>query len=243
MKKIKKADLFLLYLSVLLGIGCLRFFRGYPAILIKLFNSFVTLSENMVNYFGLTQLAVFLQNVPTRGLLILIGVMQISIGFVILFLFRSTIEQGTALLLQKSSAVMKTGSILYAMIFAVIIVFIYSVVGLPIGGIFVILLHIFIMLGKMPIAVFCGYSLLEQFHIKAETYLYYLTGSFVMLLFESVYMIGNAFLFFIFPVMALGVDMLLFLYRFVYQCSLPVEFLEKKDFDRKKMRDIIKKDL
>ncbi|HIT87077.1 MAG TPA: hypothetical protein IAB62_04850 [Candidatus Coprocola pullicola] len=73
--------------------------------------------------------------------------------------------------------------------------------------------------------------------------MYYFVGSFIMLLFESVYMIGSAFLFFIFPIVALGVDMLLFLYRFVYQCSLPIEFGEKKKFDRKKIQDVIKKDL
>lgn len=243
MKKIKKVDWFLLYLTVIIGIAFLRFFGRYPPGLIKFFDSFVTLSKEIVTYFGLTKIAIFLQNIPMRVLFFLIGGVQITIGFLILALFGNTIEQGTALLLKKSNAVLKTGGILYAMIFAVTSMFIYSVVGLPIGGIFVIVFHIFVMLGKIPIAVFLGYSLLEQFHIKAETYLYYFVGSFIMLLFESVYMIGSAFLFFIFPIVALGVDMLLFLYRFVYQCSLPIEFREKKKFDRKKIRDVIKKDL
>ncbi len=243
MKKIKKVDWFLLYLTVILGIAFLRFFGRYPPGLIKFFDSFVTLSKEIVTYFGLNEIAVFLQNIPMRVLFFLIGGVQIMMGFLILALFGNTIEQGTALLLEKSNAVLKTGGILYAMIFAVTSMFIYSVVGLPIGGIFVIVFHIFVMLGKIPIAVFLGYSLLEQFHIKAETYLYYFVGSFIMLLFESVYMIGSAFLFFIFPIVALGVDMLLFLYRFVYQCSLPIEFGEKKKFDRKKIQDVIKKDL
>ena len=243
MKKIKKVDWVLLYLTVILGIAFLRFFGRYPPGLIKFFDSFVTLSKEIVTYFGLNEIAVFLQNIPMRVLFFLIGGVQIMMGFLILALFGNTIEQGTALLLEKSNAVLKTGGILYAMIFAVTSMFIYSVVGLPIGGIFVIVFHIFVMLGKIPIAVFLGYSLLEQFHIKAETYLYYFVGSFIMLLFESVYMIGSAFLFFIFPIVALGVDMLLFLYRFVYQCSLPIEFGEKKKFDRKKIQDVIKKDL
>ena len=243
MKKIKKVDWFLLYLTVILGIAFLRFFGRYPPGLIKFFDSFVTLSKEIVTYFGLNEIAVFLQNIPMRVLFFLIGGVQIMMGFLILALFGNTIEQGTALLLEKSNAVLKTGGILYAMIFAVTSMFIYSVVGLPIGGNVVIVLHIFVMLGKIPIAVFLGYSLLEQFHIKAETYLYYFVGSFIMLLFESVYMIGSAFLFFIFPIVALGVDMLLFLYRFVYQCSLPIEFGEKKKFDRKKIQDVIKKDL
>ena len=211
MKKIKKVDWFLLYLTVILGIAFLRFFGRYPPGLIKFFDSFVTLSKEIVTYFGLNEIAVFLQNIPMRVLFFLIGGVQIMMGFLILALFGNTIEQGTALLLEKSNAVLKTGGILYAMIFAVTSMFIYSVVGLPIGGIFVIVFHIFVMLGKIPIAVFLGYSLLEQFHIKAETYLYYFVGSFIMLLFESVYMIGSAFLFFIFPIVALGVDMLLFL--------------------------------
>ena len=176
MKKIKKVDWFLLYLTVILGIAFLRFFGRYPPGLIKFFDSFVTLSKEIVTYFGLNEIAVFLQNIPMRVLFFLIGGVQIMMGFLILALFGNTIEQGTALLLEKSNAVLKTGGILYAMIFAVTSMFIYSVVGLPIGGIFVIVFHIFVMLGKIPIAVFLGYSLLKQFHIKAETYLYYFVG-------------------------------------------------------------------
>ena len=152
-------------------------------------------------------------------------------------------EQGTMILLKKGNTVLKTGITLYIMIVAVIAIFIYSIVGLPIGGIMILLTHIAVSFGRIPIMIFLGYLLLQQFCIKGEIYLYYMIGSFVMLLFESVSIIGGAFLFFVFPVFALGMDMLLFLYYFVYQCRLPVEFEQKHKFDRKKMRDIIKKDL
>ena len=81
MKKIKKVDWFLLYLTVILGIAFLRFFGRYPPGLIKFFDSFVTLSKEIVTYFGLNEIAVFLQNIPMRVLFFLIGGVQIMMGF------------------------------------------------------------------------------------------------------------------------------------------------------------------
>lgn len=243
MDKIKKADWFLLYITVVIGITLLRLSRAYPYELVQFLNSFVELAENIIEYFGLTKIFYILQNISIKWILLFITVIRIAIGFFILYLFRSIWEQGTMILLKKSNTVLKTGIVLYSMIVAVIAIFIYSVVGLPIGGIMMLLLHIAVSFGRIPIAILFGYLLLQQFCIKGEIYLYYMIGSFIMLLFESMYLIGGAFLFFIFPVFALGMDMLLFLYYFVYQCRLPVEFDKKYKFDRKKMRDIIKKDL
>lgn len=244
MNTMKKADWFLLYIIVVIGITLLRISRGYPQEISQFMNSFVELTQNIINYFGLTKLFFILKKIPVKWLLLLAGSIQMAIGFFVLFLFRATWEQGTMILLKKNNEVLKTGICLYAMLFAVIGMFIYSVVGLPIGGILMLLQHIAISFGSIPIAIFLGYLLLQQFHIKGEIYLYYMIGSFVMLLFENVYIIGGAFLFFIFPVFALGVDMLLLMYRFVYKCSIPVEFGQQHTkFDRKKIRDIIKKDL
>lgn len=243
MDKMKKSDCFLLYITVVIGITLLRLSNGYPYELVQFLNSFVDLAKNIIEYFGLTKIFYVLQNISIKWLLFFVSSIQMAIGFFALYLFRPVWEQGTMILLKKGSTVLKTGIVLYGMFVAVIAVFIYSIVGLPIGGIMILLLHIAVSFGRIPIMIFLGYVLLQQFHMKGEIYLYYMIGSFIMLLFESVYLIGGAFLFFIFPVFALGMDMLLFLYYFVYQCRLPVEFQQKCKFDRKKMRDIIKKDL
>ncbi len=145
------------------------------------------------------------------------------------------------ILLKKTSDVLKTGICLYVMLFAVILVFVYSIVGLPIGAVLFLFRHIAIIFGRIPIAIFLGYLLLQQFQIKGETYLYYMIGSFVMLLFENVYLIGSAFLLFVFPVVALGVDVLLIVYYFIYKCSFTIEWQQQKQkFDRNKIRNIIK---
>lgn len=243
MDKMKKADWFLIYITVVIGIALLRISKGYPYGLVQFLNSFVELAGNIIEYFGLTKIFYILQNIPIKWLLFFVAGIQMAIGFLALYLFRSVWEQGTMILLKKGNTVLKTGITLYIMIVAVIAIFIYSIVGLPIGGIMILLTHIAVSFGRIPIMIFLGYLLLQQFCIKGEIYLYYMIGSFVMLLFESVSIIGGAFLFFVFPVFALGLDMLLFLYYFVYQCRLPVEFEQKHKFDRKKMRDIIKKDL
>lgn len=241
--EMRKSDWFLLYITIVIGITCLRLSNGYPLELVQFLNGFVELAENMIAYFGLTKLYLILQHIPSKWILLLAGGFEFAIGFFILFLFRPQWEQGTMLLLKKGCSVIKAGITLYLMLFAVISIFIYSVIGLPIGALFMILQHIAISLGDIPIAIFLGYLLLQQFQIKGEIYLYYMIGTFVMLLFKNVSLIGGAFLFFIFPVLALGVDMLLLIYHFVYKCRLPVEFQKENKFHRDKIRDIIKKDL
>ena len=216
MDKMKKADWFLIYITVVIGIALLRISKGYPYGLVQFLNSFVELAGNIIEYFGLTKIFYILQNIPIKWLLFFVAGIQMAIGFLALYLFRSVWEQGTMILLKKGNTVLKTGITLYIMIVAVIAIFIYSIVGLPIGGIMILLTHIAVSFGRIPIMIFLGYLLLQQFCIKGEIYLYYMIGSFVMLL---------------------------FLYYFVYQCRLPVEFEQKHKFDRKKMRDIIKKDL
>lgn len=244
MNTMRKSDWFLLYVIVVIGITLLRISRGYPQEISQFMNNFVELTQNIIDYFGLTKLFYVLKEIPVKWLLLLADSIQMAIGFLILFLFRTTWEQGTMILLKKSTDVLKAGIYLYIMLFAAVAVFIYSVVGLPIGGILILLQHIAVSFGRIPIAIFLGYMLLQQFHINGEIYLYYMIGSFIMLLFENMYIIGGAFLFFIFPVFALGVDMLLLLYHFVYQCNIPVELGQQHTkFDRKKIRDIIKKDL
>lgn len=241
MNKMKKLDLFLIYVAVVIGITLLRISRGYPEGLVQFLNSFVELAESIIGYFGLTKLFHILHCFSIKWILFCMGSIQIAVGFLILFLFRNTWEQGAMILLKKSGEVLKTGICLYIMLFLVIVIFIYSVVGLPIGAILLLLRYIAVVFGRIPIAIFLGYLLLQQFQIKGETYLYYIIGSFVMLLFENVYLIGSAFLFFVFPVMALGVDMLLIMYYFVYKCSFTVEWEQQKQkFDRNKMRDVIK---
>ena len=241
MDKMKKLDLFLIYITVVIGITLLRISKGYPKGVVQFLNSFVVLLENIIEYFGLTKLFHILHCFSIEWILFCVESIQIAIGFLILFLFRNTWEQGAMILLKKTSDVLKTGICLYVMLFAVILVFVYSIVGLPIGAVLFLFRHIAIIFGRIPIAIFLGYLLLQQFQIKGETYLYYMIGSFVMLLFENVYLIGSAFLLFVFPVVALGVDVLLIVYYFIYKCSFTIEWQQQKQkFDRNKIRNIIK---
>lgn len=243
----KKLDWFLLYITIVIGITWLRISRGYPEELVLFLNSFVDLAENIINYFGLTKLFIILKNIPPKYLLFLMGCGQIAVGFLLLYLFRPTCEQGAMLLIKKSNAVLKMGIMLDIMTALVIAIFIYSIVGLPGAAVIMLFKHVAVCFGKIPIAIFLGYMLLQQFQqqfkMEGEIYLYYIIGCFIMMLFETVYLIDGVFLFFVFPVFALGVDIMLLIYYFVYQCRIPVEIGQKtKKFDRNKIRDIIKKE-
>ena len=244
MRERKRRDWIILYIAVLLGIAFLRFSLQYSQRTMYFFDGFVTLIEHLIQYFGLTELAIALQKLPLKLVLLCVEGIQMVVGFLLLLCFQNTMKQGTALLLEKSVSVIKAGGLLYSMFFLTIVAFFYSVIGLPIGGAILLLLCIAVGFGKIPLCIFLGYLLAEALHIKGELYLEYLLGSFVVVLFESVFMIGSEFLFFLFPVIALGVDFWLLLYRFVYQCSLPVTFLEDGEpWNRKKMRDRILKDM
>ena len=56
MDKMKKLDLFLIYVAVVIGITLLRISKGYPEGLVQFLNSFVELAGNIIEYFGLTKI-------------------------------------------------------------------------------------------------------------------------------------------------------------------------------------------
>ena len=111
--EMKKIDWFLLYVTIVIGITCLRLSNGYPLELVQFLNGFVELAENMITYFGLTKIYQILQQIPIKWILLLTEGFEFAVGFLILFLFRPQWEQGTMLLLKKGGMVIKTGIALY----------------------------------------------------------------------------------------------------------------------------------
>ena len=49
MDKMKKLDLFLIYITVVIGITLLRISKGYPKGVVQFLNSFVELIENILD--------------------------------------------------------------------------------------------------------------------------------------------------------------------------------------------------
>ena len=81
MDKMKKADWFLIYITVVIGITLMRISKGYPYGLVQLLNSFVELAGNIIEYFGLTKIFYILQNIPIKWLLFLLLVYKWLLDF------------------------------------------------------------------------------------------------------------------------------------------------------------------
>lgn len=240
----KKVENFAVYAVVIIGTLMLRFVGDYPDALVGFLESNVMLAVKIANYFGLGEAVNILRNIPSKALLLLLGILHMAAGFCALKIKKSQMEQGAMLLLDELPQVIKAGITLYGMLAALFAVCIYSVVGIPLGALLIFITEIIIVLGRIPLAIFFGYLLMERLSVAGYTYLYFFIGGFFMLICESVYGVGGAFLFFVFPVLAMGTLFTLFIYRRCLRVSLTVRFqtgISNEKFDRNKLRDIITK--
>lgn len=247
MNVLKKWDGVIIYIAVVIGILCLRFVGSYPEQIYSfargLMDCFICITE----YLNLSEIVILLQNTPTKVVLTVLGGIQILIGLFVLCIFPRQMEQGVMILFKEWHQVLKSGLICYFMLCAIIGVFLYSLIGISIGAMGLIITHGFVFVGKIPLAIFLGYLLMDRITInKGSTVLYFLVGSFIMLFFECVYAIGGAFIFFVFPVFALGTLFCMIVNRYALHISYDADFYIKKGqkpFDRKKITDIITKDI
>lgn len=176
-------------------------------------------------------------------LIFIFTLVQMIIGLLFLTIFRQSVTQGTDLMTKKPTEVIKSGIVLYCFFVSTIAVFVYSIIGIPIAAILFVLLNFFICIGGVPLAIYIGRLVEDWIGIQAKMPVHYLLGSFIMMVCESVFGVGNAFLFFIFPVLSLGEAFLFFAECIFRRPAWKGNRITKEElaFDREKMRDIIKK--
>lgn len=246
MKLSENGETFFIYIVVIIGILLLRVFGNYPEQVILFFHSTIAVCEEVVKAAGLTKIVQFFSSFPIGFLILIGGCVQITIGLIVLLIFKGSMEQGTMILLKQPFDAIKAGLCLYFLIVSIVFIFTYSVIGIPFSVTLIGLNHLFIFLGSIPLSIFLGYLLAERLNISGYTIIYYFIGSFIKLLCESIYTLGGAFIFFIFPVLSMGTLFLLIVNRNIYKISYAVKFRTKakeEPFDRKKIRDIITKGL
>lgn len=243
--KDKKWNLFAVCLIICVGILSLRLVAEYPAGLVYFAKSLMGMMENVIAVFGLSSAAEALKGIPLKVLFVVVGVIEVIVGFLFFLLFKRPFEQGAQILLNTPFQVIRYGLAIYLLGIGVIVVFIYSVVGVPVAAGALIIMRVLSWIGNISLAIFFGYSIKQWLNIKGNRYLYYFLGSFIMAICATVYAFSAAFILFIFPVLSLGILFVLFLNKHIFQISMDTDFsaTDKKDFDRRKMRDIITKDI
>lgn len=244
MKSLKDWESFFIYIIIILGILLLRLTGNYPSQLISLSQGMVLIGEKIIESFGLIELVAILNFIPLKVFILIGGIIQITIGLIILLIFKKHMEQGTMILIKQPVDTIKTGLCLYSLIAAIFFVFAYSVIGIPISIAVIIISHLIVLLGSIPISIFLGYLLAERLNMSGYTVIYYFIGSFIRLLCESIYTLSGAFLFFIFPVLSIGTFFFIIVNEKFYKIHYKVIFKTKAKevpFNKKKIKDIITK--
>lgn len=244
MKNSTKWEFAAISILISAGIVYLRLIADYPPVFIEITNNVIKVVGEMISALGLFEVVLFFQNIPGVVMLFVMSVFQILFGLLLIWWFRHFMEQGVMILVKKPVDVVKAGLSLYLGCVATMFVFLYSIVGIPFSFGILFFMNIVSSIGFIPLAVYIGWLVGEKIKYRRQIQVYYMIGCFVMMVCESVFGVGIAFLFFIFPVLSIGTAYYMFLDRFYIRISIPVEFsqnAEKESFDREKIRNIIKK--
>jgi len=235
----KKWENFFIYVLIIGSILAIRLLIDFPPYILSLAESFLKIGQGIVEYFEMTDVVSVLQQIPVKVVFALMGIFHVLFGLIIYYFGKKKLVFGVTILSEQTIDVIKKGLILYGMIVALNILFVYSVLLLPLAGFLLIVLHFVVLVGKVPLSIYLGRLVVEGLHMEQKSIVCYGIGSVIMLLCESAYAVGNTFLCFVFPVLSLGVLLKLFLNHRIYGISNPVCEQKKEVFDRRKIRDII----
>ncbi|OUQ58704.1 hypothetical protein B5E58_05840 [Tyzzerella sp. An114] len=236
----------IIYAALVAGILFLRLIADYPSGIVNFSEGIVIIAERIVIALGLEEIVLTLGKFPGMALIFVSGIFQVVIGLILLFIFKNKAEQGTMIIIKKPVKVIGFGNVIYILALALFFLFTISVVGIPVALIIGTIIYIISFIGSVPLAIFFGYNICQALNVSGYTYIYYMMGSFFMVLCKSIYAVGGAFTFYIFPVLSIGIVAIMILNRFIFKMSYKIEFPTKRDnerFDRKKIKDIITKGL
>ncbi len=244
--KLKSINRLFIYSAIVAGILFLRLIADYPTDIIDFSAGIVIIFEKIMIALGIEDIILIISKIPLVALVFASGIFKVVIGLILLFIFKNTAEQGTMIMIKKPIKVIAIGNVVYILGLILFFIFTVSVIGLPVAIIIGILGYIISFLGGISLAIFLGYNICNMLNVSGYTYMYYMIGSFFMVLCQSVYAIGVAFSMYVFPVISIGSFIILLLNKFVFKMSYKIEFntkREKEPFDRKKIKDIITKGL
>lgn len=228
------------------GIVYLRLNADYPEMIVSIIGHVIKMAEELITALGLFEIVQFFQKIPVIAIILILSIIQILLGLIFLAVFRRPMEQGTMILAKRLTEVIKFGLTLYFCFFTTSLLFLYSIIGIPLAAAIIIVMNGIISIGNVPVAIYLGWLVGEWIGIRKRISIFYLLGSFMMMICESVFGVGNAFLFFVFPVLALGTSFLLFLDRCINGMRFPFDSHKegkKSSFDRNKIKQIIEKGL
>lgn len=241
--KIKRFNSFLMFIGIITILLSLRLFSNYPKEISLFVESVIVVVEKIIIALGISEFIFLFQKIPFLYVIIFFDIACFLIGVIFITFFKKGIEQGAMSIVKSPFSVIKTGNILYFMIFSVVFIFIISVIGIPIALLIFLITILFLFWGNLCLSVYLGYNICQYLKSKKNIYIYFLIGSIVKVSCKVLYAFGLAFVLYIFPVFSLGIVCVTFYNKFILKMSYKIELYGKDKFDRNKIKDIIKKGL
>lgn len=164
------------------------------------------------------------------------------IGIIILSIFKNFVSQGAVIISKDTKKTLAYGATTFVMIAILLILFLSSLVGFPIGILIVILEYTVVLIGKVSLNIYIGNIAENKLKQKWHVYLDYLVGVIIIEIFCLIPYIGNLFALCIIPVVAIGIVIISLLNRFVYKVYYTLPFnlqISEKIYAKQDIKEII----
>ena len=167
---------------------------------------------------------------------------HIILGILFLSIWKNTLEQGSIVLEYEWKNVIKKGSVVFLMQITLILIFVISVIGFPVAILVFMSTYIFVTIGHVSFAVWVGWKIETRLEVRWHTYIYFLVGSTVVHLINSIPIVGWVMSLIVVPIVGIGVLVQLFLNRWIYKRKYPIPFCRvpvEEAFHKKIVYDLI----
>ncbi len=240
MKLKQNMELFMLCILIGIGIVYLKLFASYPENMVNIIRGVWLLVTYYLEIAGFKVISDFLQMFSANQLFFMFVLIHIVVGAVLVGIFKNRFQKGADIILASPYKVIRWGLLWYFLMVATMLIFLISVVGIPVAGVVFTLLFVISALGGVSIAVALGINVRRGLNVKSKSvFVSYLLGEFVLSVCTSVGVFTGVVLLFILPVFSLGTVWCAVMNRFVYK-GIPDDFDDDTNkFDRNRIRDII----
>jgi len=186
---------------------------------------------------------IFYYNIPVWITTAATALFRIAVCFLMLKLRSETVRQGGGFILYKPLKVIGNGLAGYCAFMVLVLVFINTVLGIPLAFAFLAIMWLMTLLGETSLALAGGYMLLDSINRKSNVFTYLAAGTLLIEFLRCLPILGYAVGMFLLPVICIGMIITL-----IYEGYLKKNYFELPFWrdcltaKREALRDIILKD-
>jgi len=186
-----------------------------------------------------------LRNTPKIFTAFIMGGIVFLIGYGVIVFANKKVSSLTKIIKHEFCDAVKKGLVIYVARVFLILIFAYSIVGIPVAAFILTTAVLMDLYGMVAVAVNMGDVVQEVFNGNDRRMSYnYIIGAIVMMMCVNVHAVGITLLMFIFPVISVGAVFCVAEKRFLNKPVLgDANNGENTKFDRRKIRDIIIKEV